>query len=559
MKSMGEGSGRCRLEERPLARPVRPLLSSLFWLGALCAACSAPPRTTEFKDDPGVGVGRQSIDPTKPGAAILCSSEEQGATLLQLSAMNHKLAAYPEFAQAIGLELVSDCESANQFMSGYAAYSAEHVDFDAREPLPPGSDVELPPPPSLPPPGADGEISKIAGGEEGIVNHPVVNIGFSTCSSHSCQRADESWIIKRPGEADIDLRHFNEVCTGTFIAKNWILTAAHCISPVAIDSCMERGDTLADCTPAWDDWGFWTIRGTRPNSAVLNRLQFWARAYVIGGWLGRTLADPLAGNPLTCTTNCFDTDLGADDDLALLYVPMLFDDELFPNIENNGAKRLSAGTPEADWQLAFYGWGLPASINPQTGMQERILRRGANFFDTFKVLPRRIEITATSARPFACAGDSGGPMMHTGLELDTNNGVQQGLEAIVGVTSAARPDCKTLPGPGNPAVPVFWNSVRMDIPEHQQFITDTMHRYPQWRNFACKARGLVGLEAEECWGPPCTNDSGPDNGGCPLTTQTCINPGRTVASQLKKFSCAACDGTSDQGSCDCIVGQCLSK
>jgi hypothetical protein len=184
-----------------------------------------------------------------------------------------------------------------------------------------------------------------------------------------------------------------------------------------------------------------------------------------------------------------------------------------------------------------------------------VLRRGTDFFDTFQVLARRIEITATTARPFPCAGDSGGPMMHTGLELDTNNGVQQGLEAIVGLTSSAGPDCSTLPLPGSP---VAWNSVRMDIPEHQQFITDSMHRYPQWRNFACKARGLVGLEAEECWGPPCTNDSGPADGGC-LDTQTCINPGRTISSQLKKFSCDACVGTPDQGSCDCIVGQCLSK
>jgi hypothetical protein len=451
------------------------------------------------------------------------------------------------------VDLVSDCASANRFVSGYAAYSKEHVDFDAEEPLPPNSDVE-PAPPSIPVPAA-ADVWKIAGGEVGIVNHPIVQITFRTCATLGCPNADETWIIRRPGEAPLDLRRHPHACSATFIAKNWLLTAAHCITPVALDTCMEHGDSLPECMPTWDTWGSWEIRGTRPNQTGIQRVQLWARAYVIGGWIGRNLLQ----NQLVCTTpDCYDTDVGANEDLALLYIPMDFDDELVPNVEANGAKRLSVGIPRADWQLAFYGWGLPVGTNPQTGMRRRVLRRGTDFFDTFNVLERRIEIGATIARPFACSGDSGGPMMHTGLELDTNVGIQQGLEAIVGVTSSAFPPCNELLPPG-PGQAVGWSSVRVDHPEHNKFILDTMHRYPQYRNFSCKARGLAGVEAEECWGPPCTNNSKPEMGGCPLATQTCVNPGREFASKHKKFSCSNCNGTPQQGSCECIVGQCLSK
>ena len=522
--------------------------------GALSLSCGAPAEAVGSGSEPAGGGGRVSIDPTAPGASIVCTSEEQGASLFVLSAMNHKLQTYPEFAQAIGLELVSDCESAARYSSGYEAYSAEHVDFDADEPLPPSSEVE-PSPPSGPP-SAPEEVQKIAGGEDGIVNHPIVNISFKTCSMGNCPNADTSWIVTVPGSTPVDLRRHPSNCTGTFIAKNWILTAAHCVTLVALDTCMEHGDKLSECTPTWDTWGFWTIRGTRPNQVGPQDTQLWARAYVMGGWVGRSLLH----NRATCTTpNCFDPDLTANDDLALLYLPTDFDEDLFPRIEDNGAKRLSLGTPASDWQLAFYGWGQPLGTDPQTGQAQRVLRRGADFFDQFNVLARRIDVVSTTSRPFPCAGDSGGPTMHVGLELDTNNGVQSGLEAIVGVSSVAQPPCGEPPLPG-PGQAVTWSSTRVDHPEHRKFILDSMRRYHS--NFSCTSRGLVGLEADECWGPPCSNNSRPADGGCPLATQTCVNPGREIT--LRKGTagggfptCSACNGSPQQGSCDCIVGQCL--
>jgi hypothetical protein len=518
------------------------------WLGAFCLACSGQPGTIDSGGAPLGGAERpESIDPTRPGATLLCHSEEHGASLWVVSAMNHKLRTYPDFARAIGVDLVSDCEGANRFFAGYAAYSEQHVDFDADEPEPPRSEIEPAPPSTSPPPAED--VPKIAGGEESIVNHPVVQIQFTNCATVGCPRADDSWIVKRPGEPDVDWRKKTSKCTATFIAKNWLLTSAHCITAVAIDSCMEHGDTFSECVPTWDTWGLWTITGTRPNQAGRFNPLLWARAYVYGSWFGR----PLSQNPVVCTApNCSNLNLAANDDLALLYVPTAFDDALIPNIEPDGAKRLSATSPEAAWNLAFYGWGQP---HPLAG---DILRRGRNFFDTFTVRERRIDIAATSPRPFPCAGDSGGPMVRAGVELDTNLGVKQGLEVIVGVTSWAGPPC-----PRNvtsaPAQSGNWATTRVDHPEHMKFIVDTMRRYPEWRNFECKARGLVGLEAVECWGAPCSNDSGPELGGCALPTQMCVNSGRQIASKQKKFSCQNCEGTPQQGSCECIVGQCLSK
>jgi hypothetical protein len=245
--------------------------------------------------------------------------------------------------------------------------------------------------------------------------------------------------------------------------------------------------------------------------------------------------------------------LNANDDIALLYVPTRYDRSLFPNVENDGAKRLSFGEPESIWQLAFYGWGDPAGTDSD-GDPVRVLRRGRGFFDQFTVRDRRIDIRATTANPFPCSGDSGGPMMHTGLQLDTNSGIQSNLEAVVGITSAAFPSCSELPLPGTN---VTWWSSRVDHPAHKQFILDTMRRYPEWKNFSCASRGIVGIEAEECWGPPCTIDGRPQDGGCPLPTQTCVRPGRTVGAE--KMTCGTCDGTPQQGSCNCIVGQCLPR
>jgi hypothetical protein len=364
--------------------------------------------------------------------------------------------------------------------------------------------------------------------------------------------AGDTWRrASRRNPMPTDWRHKSTFCTATFIAKNWLLTAGHCINSVAIDSCMEHGDTFDECTPTWDTWGLWTIRGTRPNQAGQFTVTLWGRAYVHENFFGRALAD----NDAFCTAaNCGDPSLTANDDLALIYFPQEFDDALIPNIEPNGAKRLSAVSPDQNWGLAFYGYGDPIGTDPETLMPERVLRRGTNFFDTFNVRPRRIDVEATTAKPFACAGDSGGPMMRTGLEFDTNIGHQQGLEAIMGVTSTAGPGCATLPGPG---ARVSWSSTRVDIQSHRDFITDTLRRYPQYRNFSCKPRGLVGLEAEECWGAPCTNNSKPEMGGCPLATQTCFNSGREVG--LQQTICQNCKGTPQEGSCDCIVGQCLSK
>jgi hypothetical protein len=62
-----------------------------------------------------------------------------------LDAINNKLRYYPEFASAVGIYCVRDCEDARAFMKAYAGYVRTHPYFDADQPLEP-----IPPPPPLP-------------------------------------------------------------------------------------------------------------------------------------------------------------------------------------------------------------------------------------------------------------------------------------------------------------------------------------------------------------------------------------------------------------------------
>jgi hypothetical protein len=52
-----------------------------------------------------------------------------------LSAINNKLRAFPEFAKAIGIYCVRDCETARRFTKAYSDYSAAHPGFDQEQPL----------------------------------------------------------------------------------------------------------------------------------------------------------------------------------------------------------------------------------------------------------------------------------------------------------------------------------------------------------------------------------------------------------------------------------------
>jgi hypothetical protein len=398
-----------------------------------------------------------------------------------------------------------------------------------------------------------------------VINHPVVLLEFELAAF-----GDASWntdpttgatvpeddkIINRANGKPVTLS-----CTGTFINRNWILTAAHCISGAAINLCLQRGISRANCQPAWDDYGLWKIKGTHSGDRPYVIDPIWARAYVHGNWHGRSRES----NPIYCPPDgtCYLRSLGARHDLALLYVRHFDDVQLEPRLEQNGAKRLSIVTPNPNWpNVRFYGWGAPTVTDPVTLEQSSRLRVSTTppVLTIHPPIEATIEGTVqTDTNSFPCAGDSGGPLMRTGLSMTTNSGsVETGLEAIMGVLSYGFSLCAPL---GTRR----WLWTRVDVPLNRAFIDDALTRWPPIPNvptvdgFACKKRVLTGTlpppagpgeEVAECWGKPCT---GVSDTACLAGTETCWN---SKDSFRDRSFCPACNGVST--GCQCMQGQCL--
>lgn len=528
--------------------------SALATGGCSSVPASAPP----LADTSSTAAPEPPFDVLRPGAALLCDRPEipegaPGRTMyFVISAMNFKLQHYPQLAAAIGLNLVTDCDSALRYDAGLSAYSAEHPGFDADEPLAPlalggddapsATEVEMQDPP---------EVRKIFGGNLAVDNS-VVRLEYETCTKTRpggarCPAADSSWKVN--GQ---DLRGFAAACSGTFIAKNWILTAAHCATLSGIDQCMENGIARSQCKPNWDHYARWRIRGSfsvdhgmdgiPSNDDTRREYEFFlqARTYVIPNWPGRDLSL----NPETCD-GCQNSTANADDDLALLYVSTNEDPVLPPRTDDDAAKRISTISPDPSWPMSLEGWGRSTPGAPTA-------LRNVNGPWPFEIHDQRMTVLAEPNR-YPCPGDSGGPLTRREVVLDTADG-RRPVDAIIGVISNGTAKCL-----GPEATPTQEFSVtRVDTPRHQKFIKDSMQRWPYLRNFECTKKGPISgnieaLEVMECWGAPCQQDGPPCKGN-----ELCWHSARDVDELPPACNCFGFASPFDQG-CNCIVGQCVPE
>jgi hypothetical protein len=528
-------------------------LFSLVLFGSILGGCSSESSAKRA----GGGAATTSdtelpFDPQRPGAALLCDRPElpegaEGRTMyFVVSAMNFKLRQYPEFAAAIGVDLVSDCDAAFRYEQGLALYSAEHPGFDADEPLAPlPTDTPEPPPPSTQDDGPDqAPIDKIFGGNVALDNS-VVHLQFSTCTRAGCPAADTSWIVNGK-----ELRRNGLQCSGTFIAKNWILTAAHCVTLSAVDQCMEKGISRSACVPNWDHYASWRISGSYSTDHGMDGIpstddgrrdydfHFQARAYVISNWPGRDLSQ----NPNLCPT-C-NTSTAIDDDLALLYVSTNDDPILPPRTDDDVAKRISTIPPDLSWSMSLEGWG-----DPSPGAATAL--RTVNGPWAFQKSDQQIYIEDEPSR-YPCPGDSGGALTRNGVQLATADG-QRSVDALIGVISSGSARCDGMPEPK----PVqSFRITRIDTARHLQFIRDSMKRWPYLQGFSCINKGPVTsgnvqpLEMMECWGAPCEDDS-----KC-KKTETCWHSAREVEQLPLACNCAGFPSPLNEG-CNCMLGECL--
>jgi hypothetical protein len=435
-----------------------------------------------------LGCGAPDTSTPEPAAVqtqsdvVVCNPDWQTVEereMYVLSGIRKKLSDYPDFAAAVGSPSVSTCADARAFMQSYRDYSADHPGFDLNQPM--GSIDDLPAAPSARPPIA--ETKKILGGNQGFFglgypNEPVVHIFRST------------------GPMGV----FKTQCTGTFIAKNWITTAAHCLAevtqpPIGTEPTGLRGYTDWSIEFADANGNFTGTITSRDNSV----LQLPDKRY-------------MGGN---------------DFDFALLFLDKPTFDPSLPN-PAGGAAMLVQKTPPSTSGTTFVSG--TASGQLITGSLPSISTTATTIES----------VVGTGAQGIPCQGDSGGPIFQTPLNNPSPTPVMLGVWE--GWTVAPQNSPGTCP---SPADKLIWTRTDASAP-----VTDSVGALisayvNKWIGNCTDVQLPAGAVAMQCWGAPCQTET-----DCPQTPvkQFCNKGSREYAG-----ACPICG----DGTCDCIQGQCL--
>jgi hypothetical protein len=448
---------------------------------------------------------------SQPDAELVVCDRDSDGHITEyhvLSAINHKLDTYPDFATAIGMTKVTDCEGARAFEASYRDYVAQNPGFDADEPRP------APPLAGAAPAGPRPElqVQKVQNG-----NLPT-ELGVYP---------NEAVVLLKPVDSP-------DSCTGTFIAKDWIATAGHCLVARA-------GST--DAHPPTDFTTNPIATGAPPAS------QLWGYDSWNIQWVGQgglvTMTSLAPGVPVLQYPDPlyrgFSKSAGVNDsdhDFALLHLDSTSNDLNLPaNPANGSAMAIATTAPDPMGPMTAAGFGPGGST---TLTIKTILSTVTRTLDADTVTVGN----EPDPYPRLCDADSGGPLYRI---VQDDNGVnhQVLLATYVG----------TLPGSGPPPTGKCSRANDSDVFRLLAPMNDYINlAMQQWneKNFTCRTNDTFNFA--ECWGTPCT---GTDDPAC-SDEETCADS-HEVLDPVGIQTCPQCSPTFDpNASCDCIMGQCLN-
>ena len=452
------------------------------------------------------------------------------------SAMNRKLANYPAFAAVARVKSVSTCDDARTLMTAYQTYAQAHPGFDADQPMEDapividGIDDGAPDPgDSSLDPVLDVQVPKISGG--------------APSGNFAIVQTDFRW---SPGYADCpsSVPYCDIHCAGTFIAKNFVITAAHCTATARLTKRPPNGQTVWSFAYA-NSVGvpFTSFTSGKAIQTIDSRFMGWA------GHANKVFSAPF--------------------DFALVYIPKE-DDNKIPVQLSGSPATMGIAMNSSLGEICSSGediwaWGPPS--NNLTFMDTQGLCQG--FVDRFTPGQIEVHFPTTNADgtpytgPVICQGDSGGALVDdVPIFLDpsqTATGSQTAVVAVVSGLDNNPPESWDLESGMTCAVAGGGLFLSVTYPE-VSFVEKTMRKW-YGTLFSCDryvgTSGAPGVAV--CQLDPCATDddccaqsdlspSGTGQRDCSGTTRWyCDHPG----SRLR--GCQACfDGT-----CNCVQGMCL--
>jgi hypothetical protein len=314
------------------------------------------------------------------------------------------------------------------------------------------------------------------------------------------------------------------LCTGTFIAKNWIATAAHCLVVIDQNAFANAGSAVQVYNGEASKVTYFVTHFDENGNAIPNPDLFTNIVqYVNPGYIH------------------FKDESSFENDFALLFIPDTEDGRLAPDPDG-------PQPGQGPWmRIAVSGHGVPSLSSEAWGAGLVPNRNTLNRADFGLAAPftesgTLLFGTASPMGPLICGGDSGGPVVDTvsipgdpalsePVMVTTHQGFLFDVDECPPPPGKLSPECAC----GGSQL----NEVRTDL--QMNFIQNSMR---EWNgvNFACnQVLTTRGRTVAECWGQKCQS-----NQDCP-TGKTCSIDGVNLT------GCTVCP----RGGCGCIFGQCL--